>query len=229
MNLRSPVRFAIRAAAFTLAWAGFVYARHTQSTLLSISVGGLKIIWLLWLLLLADLTVALADPGRWRSPLPESVPCTAEALADLRRRDRGIVVRALLVWAVLLAGGAAVLAFTPLGGEAAALAALSLLPVEAAFVRWRCPFRRWLTHSRCCSDCRLRDWGEAMILSPLAALPSVWTAGLIALSLVILARGELLRWRHPVLIDHGAACCAVCTGRCGRRDGTARRHTPDRG
>jgi hypothetical protein len=225
MNLRSPVRFAIRAAAFALAWAGFIYARHARSTLVSLSVGGFKFIRLVWLLLLADLVLALADPRRWRSFPPDGVPYAPEAQADLRRKDRRIVVWALLVWAVLLAGGASVLALTPLDGEAAALAVVSLLPVEAVFVRWRCPFRRWLTHSRCCSDCRLRDWGEAMILSPLAAIPSFWTAGLIALSLAILARGELLRRRTPALLGGGTAgavCCAVCTGRCGRRDETIR-------
>ncbi|MGI5878280.1 MAG: hypothetical protein ACOX7W_06695 [Christensenellales bacterium] len=211
MNLRSPVRLALRLAASALVFACAARALYRGVGILPADAAGGRMLAAAWLLLLADLLAALVDRTRWQSP-GGGTAYTAERLARVRREERRILVYALLIWAALLTGGLLMLRLTPLTDDWALIAVAALIPTEAVFSRWRCPFSRWLTHSPCCRICRLRDWGEAMVLSPLCALPSPLTLTLIALSLAILIRGELLRRAQPCPPD-----CAACPGPCARR------------
>ncbi|NLG37307.1 MAG: hypothetical protein GX549_04775 [Clostridiales bacterium] len=212
MNLNSPVRLTLRLAASALVFACAARALYRGVGILPADAAGGRMLAAAWLLLLADLLAALVDRTRWQSP-GGGTAYTAERLARVRREERRILAWALVIWAAILTGGLLTLRLTPLTGDWALIAVAALIPAEAVFSRWRCPFSRWLTHSPCCRICRLRDWGEAMVLSPLCALPSPLTFALIALSLAVLVRGELIRRAQPCPPD-----CGSCPGPCVRRE-----------
>jgi len=59
-----------------------------------------------------------------------------------------------------------------------------------------CPFQ-WLMQNKCCSTCRINNWGYCMAFSPLIFIPTFWTYSIIFLSLVNLIIWEYLYFRHP--------------------------------
>jgi hypothetical protein len=81
-----------------------------------------------------------------------------------------------------------------------------------------CPFK-WLARGKCCSTCRINNWGYIMAFSPLIFIPSFWTWSIIALSIVVVIQWEYLYYRHPERFfeTHNAAlmcrnCVLECTG-----------------
>ena len=81
-----------------------------------------------------------------------------------------------------------------------------------------CPFK-WLAQSKCCSTCRINNWGYIMAFSPLIFIPSFWTWSIIAVSIVVVIQWEYLYYRHPERFfeTHNAAlmcrnCVVECTG-----------------
>lgn len=82
-----------------------------------------------------------------------------------------------------------------------------------------CPFK-WLAGGKCCSTCRINNWGYLMAFSPLVFIPSFWTWSIIAVSIIVVIQWEYLYWRHPrrFFETHNAAlmcrnCVVECTGR----------------
>lgn len=82
-----------------------------------------------------------------------------------------------------------------------------------------CPFK-WLSKSKCCSTCRINNWGYIMAFSPLIFIPSFWTWSVIAVSIIVVMQWEYLYHRHPrrFFETHNAAlmcrnCVVECTGR----------------
>jgi len=82
-----------------------------------------------------------------------------------------------------------------------------------------CPFK-WLAGGKCCSTCRINNWGYLMAFSPLVFIPSFWTWSIVAFSILIVIQWEFLYYRYPERFfeTHNAAlmcrnCTAECTGR----------------
>ncbi len=81
-----------------------------------------------------------------------------------------------------------------------------------------CPFK-WLTKGKCCSTCRINNWGYTMAFSPLIFIPSFWSWSVVALSIIVIIQWEHLYHRHPERFfeTHNAAlmcrnCVVECTG-----------------
>ncbi|MBQ7250237.1 MAG: hypothetical protein IJS37_02715 [Bacilli bacterium] len=70
-----------------------------------------------------------------------------------------------------------------------------------------CPFQTWVMHNRCCGTCRIYNWDFAMICTPLVFIVVTKTdvgyqvnpfaAALVASSLVLLLRWEIVYRTHP--------------------------------
>ena len=82
-----------------------------------------------------------------------------------------------------------------------------------------CPFR-WLMKSKCCSTCRIDNWGYLMAFSPLIYIRSFWTWSIVALSIAIVVQWEYLYYRYPERFfeTHNASLmCRNCTTACTRK------------
>ena len=81
-----------------------------------------------------------------------------------------------------------------------------------------CPFK-WLAKSKCCSTCRINNWGYIMAFSPLVFIPAFWTWSIVAISIIVVIQWEYLYHRHPQRFfeTHNTAlmcrnCVVECTG-----------------
>lgn len=60
-----------------------------------------------------------------------------------------------------------------------------------------CPFQTWFFKNKCCATCRIYNWDYAMIFTPLFFIDKPYTWSLLALSIALLARWEIVFFRHP--------------------------------
>lgn len=59
-----------------------------------------------------------------------------------------------------------------------------------------CPFK-WLMRNKCCSTCRINNWGYMMAFSPMIFMPGFWTYSIVFLALIDLIQWEYLYFIHP--------------------------------
>lgn len=60
-----------------------------------------------------------------------------------------------------------------------------------------CPFQTWIMKNKCCTTCRIYNWDFAMMFTPLIFIPSLYTYGLLILSLILLFKWELYYYKYP--------------------------------
>ncbi len=93
-------------------------------------------------------------------------------------------------------------------------------------VLFYCPLRQWFMKNRCCTDCRIHNWGFIMICTPLIAIPHWYTWSLLAMAFYILAVWEITLWRHPerfAVNTNARLQCANCKDQpCRNRNRLAR-------
>ena len=73
-----------------------------------------------------------------------------------------------------------------------------------------CPFQTWFMRNRCCTVCRIYNWDFAMMFTPFAFIPSLFTWGMLGLSLVLLLRWEITYHRHPERFSESTNRCLSC-------------------
>ncbi len=82
-----------------------------------------------------------------------------------------------------------------------------------------CPFQ-WLMKNKCCSTCRINNWGYLMAFSPLVFIVSFWTYSILLLSVATVIQWEWAYFRHPERfydISNANLMCKNCPKPCKRR------------
>jgi len=77
-----------------------------------------------------------------------------------------------------------------------------------------CPFQSWFLKNKCCSTCRIYNWDYAMMFTPLFFIRSWYSWSLLAVSVALLIRWELIFFRHPERFSEETneyLRCANCT------------------
>ena len=77
-----------------------------------------------------------------------------------------------------------------------------------------CPFQSWFLKNKCCSTCRIYNWDYAMMFTPLLFIRNWYAWSLLALSLVLMFRWEILLYRNPERFSEETndyLRCANCT------------------
>ena len=75
-----------------------------------------------------------------------------------------------------------------------------------------CPFQTWIMKNRCCTTCRIYNWDFAMMLTPLAFMPDLYTYSLLGCALMLLLRWEITYRRHPERFHAETNACLNCAG-----------------
>lgn len=76
-----------------------------------------------------------------------------------------------------------------------------------------CPFQTWFMKNRCCTTCRIYNWDFAMMFTPLIFVKNVYAWSLVALSLALLIKWEVLLKMHPERFSDQTNLslrCAMC-------------------
>lgn len=77
-----------------------------------------------------------------------------------------------------------------------------------------CPFQTWFMKNKCCNTCRIYNWDYAMMVTPLVFIPNVFTISLVAISLILLAKWEIVYKMHPERFAENTnknLMCSNCT------------------
>ena len=76
-----------------------------------------------------------------------------------------------------------------------------------------CPFQSWILKNQCCGTCRIYNWDYAMMFTPLAVVPGLYSRSLIGFGLALLVQWEICYHRHPERFfasSNSSLSCAAC-------------------
>ena len=73
-----------------------------------------------------------------------------------------------------------------------------------------CPFQTFIMKNKCCTTCRIYNWDFIMIFTPLIFIVSVFSWGLIFVSLILLIQWEIIYHKHPERFAQNTNACLSC-------------------
>jgi len=146
-------------------------------------------------------------------------PARDEKLLKLKKKtDRG-AMKSAFYWLLLLADIALWRKVGMLNDTWIYIIVLFFVFMDQFCVMVFCPFK-WLIGNKCCSTCRIDNWGYLMAFSPLIFIYSFWTWSIVAVSIIIVIQWEYLYYRYPERFfeTHNASlmcknCVSKCTGK----------------
>ncbi|MEN6615838.1 MAG: hypothetical protein ABFD12_04725 [Syntrophorhabdus sp.] len=157
--------------------------------------------------------------GRYFRDPDHSPPKRDEIFVRLKRAaDRG-ALKSAFYWLLLVADMALWRMVGMLNDTWVYIIVLFFVFMDQFCVSVVCPFKL-LAHGKCCSTCRINNWGYLMAFSPLIFIQSFWTWSIVSLSAIVLIQWEYLYYRYPERFfeTHNAAlmcrnCVVECTGK----------------
>ncbi len=77
------------------------------------------------------------------------------------------------------------------------LIALAFSVCDMICILFFCPFQTWILKNKCCTTCRIYNWDYAMMFTPLVFICNSFTITLVALSVLLLIKWEVVYKIHP--------------------------------
>ena len=74
-----------------------------------------------------------------------------------------------------------------------------------------CPFQSFIMKNRCCVNCRIFNWGNFMILTPMVFIRSFFSWSLFFISIIALISWELKILKYPERFWHGSNTSLRCS------------------
>ena len=105
--------------------------------------------------------------------------------------------KVLGVWTLLMAGLGLLRAKGILLERELLLVTVTFFVLDLTFVLFWCPFRAWILKNRCCTTCRIFNWGHMMTFSPLLFVPGFFSASLFGMSIVVFLVWEIRFLLYP--------------------------------
>lgn len=242
MGGKEDAALVLRRKIFDFAGRLAVFAGALLAYILGVDIGGLVldtgfsggsvVVLLLWLLFLLWMIFQLL-PGRMagmagdkifgRSYRPPAHGYSPVALKEEKKRMDLGALWVLLVWGGIFAVLALLYFFTGIVGPGeVVLVVLAYYVGDAFCMLFWCPMQTVLMKNRCCVNCRIYGWACFLVCGPLLLLPGVLTYSLVAFSLVIFIRWEVVSHRHPERLWEGSNTVLSCAG-CAEKTCTIKR------
>lgn len=140
----------------------------------------------------------------------------AKRIKDTKNQNKRAMITALL-WAVLIIMIGILKAVRIINANIVIVSSIFFYWSDQICINIWCPFSCFIMKSGCCNSCRIFNWGQFMMFSPLIFIPSFWTYSLFFVSLVILIMWETAMHKHPERfskISNEALACNDCTAKC---------------
>ena len=93
------------------------------------------------------------------------------------------------------------------------LIALAYSVCDMICILFFCPFQTWFMKNKCCGSCRIYNWDYAMMFTPLAFIPNVYTYTILGVALLLLLYWEIAALCHPERFYEETNACLSC-GAC---------------
>lgn len=133
--------------------------------------------------------------------------------------------KVILLWVLFLIIEMCGLRFDLLNERMIVLAVIALRIMSNLFVLIWCPFGA-IMHNKCCTECRIFNWDELMVNSPMIFVLNFASALTLLIALFIFVQWEIAIAKYPERFvsetNKSIACkCSACTlcGRCKRKNG----------
>jgi len=214
------VKLAYRSALFLAAAAVYVRNRILRT---GRPFGGLEsrvpLLLLIWLVFAAEMVLRFFPSGQESMGCQKQFACNYIPAASGEKGSAAPVSSARATAAVALSWLAlnGVLGALYLTGVWDAgimlLISLAFSVCDMVCILFFCPFQTWFLKNKCCVTCRIYNWDYAMMFTPLLFVRSLLGWSLLALSLVLLAKWEILCRLHPERFseaENASLSCASC-------------------
>ena len=176
-----------------------------ESDILNFDFQNLSLVHIVWLVLLLEMLLVFFRRSKIsmgsvkqfkRNYQKSSVEVSEEEVKAIKRRLNIGALKVLIVW-LILNGAVALIYFINWIGikELFILSALYYVG-DLVCVIYFCPFQRWFMHNRCCVTCRIFNWDQPMMVTPLLFIPSWYSYTLGAAALFALIMWEYNVWKH---------------------------------
>lgn len=204
MNRQYHLRFLLRVAVFLAAVLIYVWDREEYDVLFHHFFEKITPLHLIWFFLLLEMLMQAVPlpfmptgcmkqfPFRYE-PVSEKTRAAQQELLKTYRNNQNL--RAFLVLILWCIGNSFwwILYKTGLFTEAECFLGTMLYTVfDLICILWFCPFQ-FLMNTRCCSTCRIFNYGQIFTVTPILLVPSFASLSLIAVAWFILLQWEL-RW-----------------------------------
>jgi len=73
-----------------------------------------------------------------------------------------------------------------------------------------CPFQTWIMKNKCCTTCRIYNWDYAMMFTPLIFIKNPFALTLVAISVLLLIKWEVVYKLHPERYTENTNACLSC-------------------
>jgi len=90
------------------------------------------------------------------------------------------------------------------------LLSLAFAVCDMICILFFCPFHTWIMKNKCCTTCRIYNWDYAMMFTPLVFIPNVLTYSIVAISLILLIKWEIVYKRHPERFAENSNMSLAC-------------------
>jgi len=185
-------RLLFRIAVFIACILLYFLVPTLDDDILNFGVNNLNLLHAIWVILALDMIIIFSRRSKVsmgsikqfkRNYIEPKVQATKETLKKARRTMNIQALKVILAW-VLLNGIVATLYYTKI------IRNRDLFLISAAYyvadlicIIYFCPFQKWIMRNRCCTTCRIFNWDQLMMVTPLLFIPSLysWTLGGLAL------------------------------------------------
>ena len=139
--------------------------------------------------------------------MPTDTPVPSEAATRQSRRSILLIAG---FWIVLNGAFGALYVWGIIDEGILLLICLVFSVCDMICILFFCPFQTWVMKNKCCGSCRIYNWDYAMMFTPLVFVREPYAWGLLALSLALLLKWEIVYHRHPERLYESSNRCLSC-------------------
>ena len=217
----------LRASVFLMALVVFIINKDLIFIIGNHSFGFLKIYHLLWLLLMVEMLVVIfpkynkyVSCGKLFTK--HYKPINSYDEVTFRKIVRANNIRAiitLIFWVGLTALIGAVYLKGIISKTAIYIISLFFYFSDQFCINVWCPFKSFILKNKCCTSCRIYNWGHFMMFSPLVFIPSFFTLLLFFVSVLFNIQCDYSHRKYPerfTELTNANLKCVNCREKCTR-------------
>lgn len=197
------VKFIYRSILFLVAAAVYIFNKvaHKQEVFGGYERSGV-LLFALFLLFAVEMVLRFF-PSKY-----ESMGCQKQFLKNYRKKEEidrkslrkkswRMTLPVAASWVILNAIIALLYFLRVIDWGILVLIALAYAVCDMICILFFCPFQTLMMKNKCCGTCRIYNWDYAMMFTPLIFVRHILAYMLVAMSLILLVRWEILFYRYP--------------------------------
>lgn len=219
-------KLAFRVIVFLAAVGLYLFYPQLNDDLLNLRVENITYLSIIWAILILEMIIVFAPRSKVsmgslklfkHNFQPRRVEIDKEVIKKEKRRLNIGALKVFISW-IILNGIIAVLYFTHLIREKELfLISMAYYVSDLICVVYFCPFQRFFMKNRCCVVCRIFNWDQIMMVTPLFFIKGIFSWTLCAVAVFTFVQWEYNFYRHPerfMEVTNAHLSCVNCTDKC---------------